>query len=116
MFEEEIERGVAVLDNVKPQWYHHVDLDALNLDNCYHCVLGQLFGDFEDGVSDLRRITGWSGGDGWQFAAEYGFSVGVMEFEDDEDLDEATARNYDTLTKEWVAAIIKIRQERRHGV
>lgn len=46
---ERVARGVALLDRVRPGWAQLVDLDRLDMQECAACVLGQLYGDFDDG-------------------------------------------------------------------
>lgn len=46
---ENVIRGAKLLDNVKPEWYNQIDLEALNiLDGC-NCILGQLYGSYVGG-------------------------------------------------------------------
>lgn len=37
-----VEKGVAWLDEKRPDWLSHLDLESLALDDSRHCVLGQL--------------------------------------------------------------------------
>lgn len=48
-------RGASFLDGEVPNWSHpnRIDLDALRLASCKRCVLGQLFGEYGEGVDDL---------------------------------------------------------------
>jgi hypothetical protein len=50
-----IERGAALLDEHAPVWPTKINLDTLNLSDCTYCVLGQVYGDYEDG---LRALDG----------------------------------------------------------
>jgi hypothetical protein len=45
---ERVAAGAAYLDEHHPGWVERIDLSKLNLGECGHCVLGQLFGDFWD--------------------------------------------------------------------
>lgn len=47
-------RGVEALDTVSPEWWTHINLWTLNLKNCRLCVLGQLYGNYMNG---LRLFT-----------------------------------------------------------
>lgn len=52
---EAAERGAVVLDEKTgdTDWPTRVDLDSLNQASAFHCVLGQLFVYFTDGVDEL---------------------------------------------------------------
>lgn len=65
-----IPEGVALLDDVVPDWASKVDLATLSMSDYNTCVLGQVFGDYSEG----RARLGIPLGDGkW-----YGFDqVGV---------------------------------------
>lgn len=54
-----VARGAALLDEKFPDWYKRIDLDALAMDNCCRCVLGQLFGLYSEGA---ERIGLWYNG------------------------------------------------------
>lgn len=79
-----VERGAALLDEKVPGWAARVDVDTLALFDCTFCVLGQLFGDFGDGLDELD-ITG----------APHGFSC--------PDID------YPRLEQDWRLAILSRR-------
>ena len=112
MFEKEIDKGVALLDEHRPQWYLHVDLDALDLDHCGQCVMGQTFGYFADGIYRLIQVTD-PGADFWGFAEDHGFSVDTDGHDAEEEYG-VVHDMYQTLTKEWVNRIIHIRNTRKH--
>jgi hypothetical protein len=48
-----VQRGAAFLDEHVPGWRAHVDPYTLDLSYCRQCVLGQVFGDYNDGVALL---------------------------------------------------------------
>jgi len=52
-FSSKVQAGIRLLDTEQPGWRDLVDLDSLNLGSCSVCVLGQVFGDYEDGLSEL---------------------------------------------------------------
>jgi hypothetical protein len=43
-------RGARYLDEYDPTWHERVHPDVLQMDNCYNCVLGQLFENFVEGA------------------------------------------------------------------
>jgi hypothetical protein len=64
---ERVAAGAMLLDERKPGWYKTIDNALLNIASCRKCVLGQVYGDFSDGVRELAL--------GSQFG-QYGFSCG----------------------------------------
>lgn len=81
-----VARGARYLDRVKPDWYGLVDVETLNLISAEDCVLGQVFGDYETGLSHLF------GGNGPDLTdrIEYGFTNTAV-FEDLPELNEVWA-------------------------
>lgn len=47
------ERGAALLDATRPHWYEGVSVTALNQANGDVCVLGQIYGVYEAGLTAL---------------------------------------------------------------
>lgn len=43
-----------IMDQAETAWFYQIDVDILDLDNVSACVLGQKFGDFYTGTSDLN--------------------------------------------------------------
>lgn len=43
---DRVDAGVAWLDQHHPGWADRIDVDVLDLGDCYSCVLGQVLGDF----------------------------------------------------------------------
>lgn len=50
---ERAARGAALLDTVRPQWYANVETSELDMTNAAYCVLGQVYGDYQTGMSKL---------------------------------------------------------------
>lgn len=73
--ETRVARGAAWLDSVHPGWERRIDLASLDLASSCRCVIGQLFGDFDDftfevvlpAVNDLLISRA--------FSSEHGFSL-----------------------------------------
>lgn len=65
-----VKNGVEILDNHfgDRSWTKKIDLDNLDLGSCGVCVLGQLFGDYTEGLDEL----GLSGGHSYGFDASSG--------------------------------------------
>lgn len=86
---ERVATGVAFLNEVLPGWEKKIVLESLDINYCEECILGQLFGDFDDGRDQL--------GLSWGECDEYGFWP--VQGDDDDA----------ALTLEWVAAIRGLR-------
>lgn len=73
---ENIKKGMALLDKKKPGWEQHINLLHLNIGDSYECVLGQLYGSFQDGIyvifEPLTIAEYWETADK---AIEHGFLV-----------------------------------------
>lgn len=50
---ERVEIGATVLDEHASDWYRFVDLELLDIRLIENCVLGQIFGSFQNGTRDL---------------------------------------------------------------
>lgn len=50
--------GAMLLDIVRPGWAQEIDLGSLDLGDCDVCVLGQLYGDYEEGAAKLFAVAG----------------------------------------------------------
>ena len=48
-----VNAGIQLLDAERPGWKSEVDLDNLDLGSCGVCVLGQIFGEYSEGLSEL---------------------------------------------------------------
>lgn len=46
--------GAALLDRLVPGWWRRIRLRSLNLNDCEHCITGQLFGDYTQGLDELH--------------------------------------------------------------
>lgn len=47
------EKGANVLDIVSPHWYKSVDETQIDMNDCFSCVLGQIFGGYSDGLEAI---------------------------------------------------------------
>lgn len=64
---ERVARGADMLDKNRPGWEHQINLEILDMNDPYKCVLGQLQGEF---FSGLRTIE-----DNGANSFDYGFDV-----------------------------------------
>jgi hypothetical protein len=84
-----VARGAAFLDKRYPGWQDQVDLTRLDIDSCYQCVLGQLYGSFTQGSNSL--------GIGYEKCARMGMdSKGLVRSKEE----------FPKLTRAWVREIM----------
>lgn len=100
MYETEVARGMALLDERMPGWEHNIDLGSLDVGSPSRCVVGQLFeGGFTHGITELD-LTDEDGYNDVQREIEHGFEVPmVMTANGYEE------REYGPLTEEWTHQI-----------
>ncbi len=48
-----VARGMALLDEKVPGWRERIELRDLDMTDCQLCVLGQIFGDYMDGLDEV---------------------------------------------------------------
>lgn len=89
---QRVENGCAFLDEHVPGWRSRVDLQSLDASDCWSCVLGQIFGDFDDAV----RLFALS--DQQQY--RLGFISGLKEVSAT-----ATEKRYQPLIAAWKDAL-----------
>jgi hypothetical protein len=90
-----VERGMKFLDERISNWTDAIDIDRLRLSSCSRCVLGQLFKDFHYGIDHLDISS---------TARSLGFNVKQGIYADEQ-------RIYKDLTKAWIAALKKRKEE-----
>lgn len=104
MYEEEIARGMALLDDQEPGWYKKISLKELALGSTSYCVLGQVYGDFDDGIRQLfdgdEHDGVYSETGPYKFVRSHGFDLPLAEGNVLSRVDE-----YDQFTDEWRIAI-----------
>lgn len=65
--EERVGRGADLLSGVRPNWRAQLDPDRLDLADTSTCPLGQLWGDYYEGLDALGITSAYE-------SASYGFS------------------------------------------
>lgn len=98
-----VEKGVALLDKVVPDWFTRIDTDRLDIANGYLCVTAQV-------ADDSWRVGMTMLGLEWDSYIEHGFHVRSSDHESEGEAD----RMFDLLNDYWYAEITK-RQERADG-
>jgi len=48
-----VERGAAFLDERDPNWPNKIDVGRLDLGDCERCILGQLYVDYDEALTEL---------------------------------------------------------------
>lgn len=96
MYETEIARGVAALNQTVPNWHERVSLHDLDMMHPHRCVLGQVFGHYYgDRAFDLCvRYDDLAFRNHQDRAVHLGFD---------------TIRDYAQLTDEWRVTITRLR-------
>lgn len=51
------EEGVQVLSDLNRGWEDSIDLDLLDMAHCNRCILGQLYGHFQDGWEVIKNAS-----------------------------------------------------------
>ncbi len=52
-FPEKIENGIKWLNKYVPDWLGRINIDELNMNSCWKCILGQLFGEYLKAVTRM---------------------------------------------------------------
>lgn len=98
MHEEQVRKGIAVLDETTPTWRDQVDKRVLDLASWGYCILGQVYGDYGQGLDMLtgRYLPAFSALSAWEarcaFARDHGFNA------DD-------TGDHEPLTDAWLEAL-----------
>lgn len=89
-----VQRGADLLDRELPNWFNRIDTVELNQESASHCVLGQLYGDWTEG---LNKVFGYR----WDYkdSFDYGFSLSGSE----------RWNTFGALTRLWKKEILKRR-------
>lgn len=83
---ERVARGAAWLDNARPNWFREIDLSRLVMTSPCECVIGQLFGDYNDFIDGDLVEGGFSTETDWGF--RHAFNTG-------------SERQFQNLETEW---------------
>lgn len=86
--EENVKRGISLLDEKVPNWRDRINWETLNIACFGNCVLGQLFGDYFYGWEELVAKSGVPVGYHWGFDMSPGYDM---------------SEGYRQLTETWKA-------------
>lgn len=99
---KEVKAGMALLDEKAPGWREKVNLDKLNMGGCVRCVLGQVYGFFDDGLVALSicktETIEAQFDSALEEAEKYGFSIGDTHLKN-------YRLDYAALTQAWKEAL-----------
>lgn len=93
--QKRVARGVALLDERVPGWEKRIDLKELKMQDCFQCMLGQLYGDFGYGIFRLKLKD-------LETDIDHGFNL---------DIDSIEADDFQLLQQEWTRVIKQRRGE-----
>jgi hypothetical protein len=102
-FTEAVQRGAALLDDLDPQWFEHIDLGRLDMGECARCILGQIYGNYTTGLDRIGNDLDQPAWLGYSRDLEvsHGFEAEVI-----------TPADYIHLSLAWTA---EIRRRRKGG-
>ena len=41
------------LDEIEPNWFNKIDFETIDMNDCKNCILGQIFGYYDDGIMKI---------------------------------------------------------------
>lgn len=92
MYQAEIQKGADLLDEKRGKgWEYEIDPNSFEMRSGTHCVLGQLYGDYRQGLDALGLTL--------QTAIDYGFNIDPL-------TDYFEEYGYDMINSEWTRFII----------
>jgi hypothetical protein len=105
-YTESVKCGADLLDRVRPGWRAEINRSTLNSANGQHCILGQLFGYYNNGLIALLRIdvsshadyAAWYDSPDFQTVLAHGFIVDVLKALDDD-------AEWTALQEAWIAEL-----------
>lgn len=99
-----VNAGAAKLDRERPGWHKEINLDVLDISDCYRCILGQLWGFYGDGLNVVLPDLSTPG-------YEFGFSSEIVLYKTHKHLASTQEDEYRRLTQYWIEAIKSRRAE-----
>jgi hypothetical protein len=67
-----VTQGSRLLDRLIPEWWEKINIVTLDMYNGRRCILGQLYGNYGDGVGEVFSTLP---GSVWKYPPEYGFDI-----------------------------------------
>lgn len=72
-----VARGAAHLDVVRPGWFNDIDTGTLTLSSGCRCTLGQVFGDYHEGLKAMGWCNYFNGVPDNAPQRTHGFTIGI---------------------------------------
>jgi len=107
--EEEVRRGIALLDEKAPGWREKFNPEGLLMASSLHCTLGQTFGSYGKGLLELGLI-GAGVADSFGFSLYYELMVNYVSIPDNN----AYIRLYTCLGETWKALVPQTARKEVH--
>lgn len=74
---DRVRRGALLLDAEAPGWAGRINEEELDLGSCDDCILGQVYGEFDTGMTAILG-TDPKSCERWNLAEDYGFTIGCL--------------------------------------
>lgn len=99
LYEEQIARGIAVMDRVKPGWVSSIDLSIFDIKDTGMCVVGQVFGGSY--TAAIGRLSEYIGRDYDTTEVDCGFGFTLR----------TTDSQWNELNDEWRRILADLQRE-----
>lgn len=103
---DRVRDGARLLDEQRPGWWQRIDILKLEMNNCSKCILGQLFGHYDSG---LTRLFGSP--DEAEEASERGFDhdeeFGAFTTDGQSAYKDRVNNQYSQLARVWIDEVLK---------
>lgn len=100
---ENVNCGISLLNTRRALWLPKIRIDNIKMWSGLDCILGQVFGCYNDGVDRLIQYTNYT--DRQMFAYDHGFNLHPAH----PDYYETSGVSWDFLASLWVGRILDLR-------
>lgn len=76
---ERVVQGAKYLDETSPGWYKKIDTRKLHMKFGCNCILGQLYGNYGNFLTDVENREGMGSHESWEWSAGLGFTLSEEE-------------------------------------
>jgi hypothetical protein len=74
-----VAEGVRLLDAKEPHWYTRINLGTLDMAECDRCILGQVYGNYTEGVEKVFLVRVSPQGPVPDRVYDYGFNAPLVQ-------------------------------------
>ncbi len=113
-YKQRAANGAKLLDEIFPGWHAKIDVKILDINSGLNCILGQAYGDWHDGLTEISRRLDVNTEDLFQddWQAEHGFNFSTKELtEFDADGYYLSENASPWLVKRWSEEVTKRNSE-----